>query len=90
MSIRSARTDVLLIMCGLLLFLNLQHPAAALQEQPKHQKWEYKSIIEISGNDFAVADAGLVNQAGNLGWELVSVIDGPSPKARQFVLKRPK
>jgi hypothetical protein len=89
MSIRNVRVDVLLVMGGLLLFATLQRPVAALQES-KPQRWEYKSIIEISANDFAIADAGLVNQAGNLGWELVSVIDGPSPKARQFILKRAK
>jgi hypothetical protein len=89
MSIRNARAGVLLIVGGLLFFATLHEPAAALQEV-KHQKWEYKSIIEISANDFAIAEAGLVNQAGNLGWELVAVTDGPSPKARQFILKRAK
>jgi hypothetical protein len=89
MSIRSVRADVLFVVGALLLFAALQRPVGALQET-KHHKWEYKSIIEISANDFAIADAGLVNQAGNLGWELVDVIEGPSPKARQFILKRAK
>lgn len=89
MSIRNVRADLLLVVGGLVVFAALQGPVAALQEA-KHRQWEYKSIIEISASDFAIADAGLVNQAGNLGWELVSVIEGPSPKAKQFILKRPK
>ena len=89
MSIRNVRAEVLLVVGGLLVFATLHRPVAALQES-KQERWEYKSIIEISANDFAVADAGLVNQAGNLGWELVSVIEGPSPKARQFIMKRAK
>jgi hypothetical protein len=89
MSIRNVRADVLLVAGGLLFFATLHRPVAALQET-KPKQWEYKSIIEISANDFAIAEAGLVNQAGNLGWELVSVIDGPSPRAKQFILKRAK
>jgi hypothetical protein len=89
MSIRMVRLDVVLLAGAILAFATLQRPVAALQET-KYKQWEYKSIIEISANDFAVADAGLVNQAGNLGWEVVAVIDGPSPRARQFILKRAK
>jgi hypothetical protein len=89
MSIRNLRTDVLLAICGLLLVFKLQPPAAAFQDA-KPQLWEYKSIIEISPNDFAVSEGGLLNQAGGLGWELVAVVEGPSPRAKQFILKRAK
>jgi len=89
MSLSAARRDLLLLCCGLALFTLLSRPIAALQE-PRPQQWEYKSIIEISSNDFAISETGLVNQAGNLGWELIDVIDGPSPRARQFILKRAK
>jgi len=89
MSIRAERSVILLVVGGLFAVALSVRPATAFQA-PKLQQWEYKSIIEISQNDIVVADAGLLNQAGNVGWELVAVIDGPSPKARQFVMKRPK
>jgi len=68
-----------------------QRPVAAYQPTPpQRQFWEYKSIIEIAKGDIAVAESGLLNQAGAVGWELVSVIDGPEPRAKQYILKRPK
>jgi hypothetical protein len=89
MSIRNVRADLLLVVGGLLVFTALNRPVAAWQET-KRQQWEYKSIIEISPNDFAISEGGLVSQAGGLGWELVSVIEGPSPRAKQFIMKRAK
>ncbi|QDT52955.1 hypothetical protein Pan44_09690 [Caulifigura coniformis] len=89
MSIRVERFLMLLAVGGLFALAASGRPATAFQS-PKNQQWEYKSIIEISQNDIVVSDGGLLNQAGNVGWELVAVIDGPSPKAKQFVMKRPK
>ena len=89
MSIRAERSICLLIVGGLLAMVVSGRPAAALQP-PKNQQWEYKSIIELSQSDIVVSETGLLNQAGNLGWELVAVLEGPGPKTKQFVLKRMK
>lgn len=91
MSRRSVPTLILVSVCSALLVSNLQRPAAAWQPpSPPRQLWEYKSIVEIAQNDIAVSENGLLNQAGLVGWELVSVIDGPAPRAKQYILKRPR
>ena len=78
-----------LLVCGAALINSNPRPVEADQPAARTQ-WEYKSIIEISQSDVSVADNGLLNQAGTVGWELVAVLDGPVPHAKQFVLKRPK
>ena len=89
MSFRYVRADFLILAAGIVFLASLQRPVAALQA-PKIQAWEYKSIIELSQSDIAVSETGLLNQAGSIGWELVAVIEGPAPKAKQFILKRAK
>ena len=73
----------------LMLCTSMQRPVAAFQPMSRPQ-WEYKSIIELSQNDIAISETGLLNQAGTVGWELVAVMEGPSPTAKQYLLKRPR
>ncbi len=89
MGSRNLLAVAVLMVCGVLLVNGIPRPVEADQPSMRTQ-WEYKSIIEITQSDISVADSGLLNQAGSVGWELVAVLEGPTPRAKQFILKRPR